>query len=72
MDKGYYSIDDLMERYGLGEPAIRDALREGVLPSLRLGKRFVVPAETLIAFERRLGDDWAQTVFDLNGMGVSQ
>ena len=72
MDKTFFTVDDLMERYGLGEPAIRDAIRNGVIPSLRMGKRFVVPAETLIAFERRLGDDWAQTVFDLNGMGVSQ
>ena len=60
MDKTFFTIDDLMERYGLGEPAIRDALREGVLPSLRLGKRFVVPAETLIAFERRLGNEWGK------------
>lgn len=56
--KQYLTVSDLMQRYGVGEHTIRKALQCKAIPSLHMGRRYIVPLATLEEFERRKGADY--------------
>ena len=53
--KGFFTVPELMERYGIGSAAVRSAIRSGELPALKFGRRYVVPIMALREYETRLG-----------------
>lgn len=45
--KTYASVDELAKDLGIGRAAAYSALRAGRIPSIRIGKRFVIPREAV-------------------------
>jgi len=43
----YNSVDELANELGISRASAYKALRNGELPSLRIGKRFVIPREAI-------------------------
>jgi excisionase family DNA binding protein len=46
-EKATYSVDDLAAVLGLGRQATYTGLRTGLIPSIRIGKRYVVPRSAI-------------------------
>lgn len=42
-NRDIYEVDELASRLGICRQAIYRGLREGTIPSIRLGKRFIIP-----------------------------
>ncbi len=51
-----YSVDEAAQRLGIGRNSCYDAVRRGDIPSIRIGKRLLVPR---IPFERLLNGEGA-------------
>ena len=46
-DKAYFSVKEFKDRLGVSSNLIYEQLREGALPSVRLGGRILIPADAL-------------------------
>ena len=46
-DKAYFSVKEFKDRLGVSSNLIYEQLRKGVLPSVRLGGRILIPADAL-------------------------
>ena len=53
LNKQTISIDEVAERLGISRNLAYDAARRGDIPTIRIGKRYLVP---VAAFERLLGN----------------
>jgi excisionase family DNA binding protein len=51
----YNSVDELAEELGISRASTYKALRNGELPSLRIGKRFIVPRAAIRELFRHPG-----------------
>ena len=49
-DKLVFSVTEMAELLGIGRSKAYELVRSGTIPSLRLGKRIVIPARTLSRF----------------------
>ena len=61
MEKRTYSVEEAARFLGIGRTAAYEAVRTGQIPSLRIGKRILIP---IIAFENLLRDSKGNTVSD--------
>jgi len=52
----YGSVDELAHEIGISRQAAYAALRRGVIPSIRIGKRFVVPRAAIAEWLRTAGN----------------
>ena len=52
LEKTTISVREAAKRLGIGERAAYRAARDGTLPTLRFGKRFVCPLAAIEALER--------------------
>lgn len=43
--KRYVTTREVAEEFSLTEPTIRSWIKEGVVPGLRLGRKFLIPVE---------------------------
>jgi excisionase family DNA binding protein len=50
------SVKDAARLLGIGRDAAYSLVREGTLPSIRLGRRILIPRGALEAWVRRAGD----------------
>ena len=46
----YESVDELAKEIGLGRQSTYEALRNGLIPCIRIGKRFVIPRVAISAW----------------------
>ena len=51
----YGSVDELAKEIGISRQAAYLALRRGVIPSIRIGKRFVLPRTAIAEWLRTAG-----------------
>jgi excisionase family DNA binding protein len=51
----YNSVDELATELGLSRQSVYTGLRNGRIPSIRLGKRFVIPRAAISAWLRSAG-----------------
>jgi excisionase family DNA binding protein len=66
MTPAVFTVAEVAQRLRLGRNSVYEAIRRGVIPALRVGRRIVIPA---IAFDRFLEgaacvDDYRATHFD--------
>ena len=47
--------DDLAEKLGVGRGAVYEGLRNGTIPSIRLGKRFIIPKSAIEEWLKQQG-----------------
>lgn len=52
-------VDELCEPFGWGRSTAYDAVRRGIVPSVRVNRRVVVPVPALVALLLGLGNDQA-------------
>ena len=52
----YNSVDELAEHLGLSRSRTYDGLRSGQIPSIRLGKRFIVPIVAIATWLANAGN----------------
>jgi len=55
-----YSVDELARELGVGRMAIYEGLRAGKIPSIRLGKRFILPRAAIEKWLLSAGEKPAQ------------
>ena len=53
MQKRTYSVEEAAKLLGIGRTAAYEGVRTGQIPSLRIGKRILIP---IVAFENLLRD----------------
>jgi excisionase family DNA binding protein len=51
----YGSVDELANELGISRQSAYAALRHGKIPSIRLGKRFIIPRSAIAEWLRRPG-----------------
>jgi len=51
----YLSVDALAEELGIGRQTAYAGLRDGSIPSIRIGKRFVVPKSAIAEWLKSAG-----------------
>lgn len=51
----YPSVAALAEDLGMCERSTRDALRENLIPHIKLGKRYILPRTSIAEWLRRAG-----------------
>lgn len=51
----YGSVDELAKEIGISRQATYMALRRGIIPSIRIGKRFVLPRSAIAEWLRTAG-----------------
>ena len=51
----YHSVEDLAEAIGLGRQATYEGLRTGKIPSIRVGKNYVIPRAAIAEWLRTAG-----------------
>jgi excisionase family DNA binding protein len=51
----YHSVAELANDLGMCERSVRDALRRGEIPHIRLGKRFILPRAAIAEWLRGAG-----------------
>ncbi len=51
----YSSVDDLAQELGISRQKAYTELRAGTIPSIRLGRRFVIPRSAVADWLRRAG-----------------
>jgi excisionase family DNA binding protein len=51
----YPSVDALAEELGISRQSAYAGLREGTIPSIRLGKRFIIPRAAVQEWLRKAG-----------------
>lgn len=51
----YNSVDELAKEIGISRQAAYVALRRGIIPSIRIGKRFVLPRAAIAEWLRTAG-----------------
>jgi len=58
----YLTVPQYLERVPLSQSHIYTLLREGKIPSIKIGKRILIPKEALEAFSEEYGLflDWAK------------
>jgi len=52
-DRLTYTVEEVAKELGIGRALAYEQVREGTIPSIRMGRRIVIPAA---AFERRLSE----------------
>jgi excisionase family DNA binding protein len=52
----YGSVDELAKEIGISRQAAYTALRRGTIPSIRIGKRFVLPKTAIAEWLRTAGN----------------
>jgi excisionase family DNA binding protein len=60
----YESVEDLAEDLNLGRSVTYKCLREGTIPSIRLGKKFIIPRSAIA--------EWLLKQAKVNGNGGSE
>lgn len=56
----YESVDELAKELGISRQAAYAALHRGVIPSIRIGKRFVLPRAAIAEWLRTAGNQALQ------------
>lgn len=56
----YSSVDELAKELGISRQAAYTALRRGVIPHIRIGKRFVLPRSAIAEWLRTAPNQVAQ------------
>ena len=51
----YQNVDELARELGLGRLTVYAALRDGTIPSIRVGKRYVLPRTAIAEWLRNAG-----------------
>jgi excisionase family DNA binding protein len=51
----YGSVDELARELGISRASAYSGLREGVIPSIRLSKRFIIPRSAIQAWLQSAG-----------------
>ena len=54
-DKAYFSVKEFKDRLGVSSNLIYEQLRKGILPSVRLGGRILIPVDALQQMMERQG-----------------
>ena len=52
----YNSVDELANELGISRQSAYAGLRQGKIPSIRLGKRFIIPRTAIAEWLRRPGE----------------
>ena len=52
----YRSVDELAKEIGISRQAAYAALHRGVIPSIRIGKRFILPRSAIAEWLRTAGN----------------
>jgi len=52
----YGSVDELANELGISRQSAYAGLRQGKIPSIRLGKRFIIPRAAIAEWLRRPGE----------------
>ncbi|MGA2148231.1 MAG: helix-turn-helix domain-containing protein [Bryobacteraceae bacterium] len=52
----YGSVDELARELGISRQSAYTALRQGKIPSIRLGKRFIIPRSAIAEWLRKPGE----------------
>jgi excisionase family DNA binding protein len=52
----YGSVDELATELGISRQSAYAALRQGKIPSIRLGKRFIIPRSAIAEWLKRPGE----------------
>jgi excisionase family DNA binding protein len=52
----YTSVDELAKEIGISRQAAYSALHRGVIPHIRIGKRFILPRSAITEWLRTAGD----------------
>ena len=58
-DKEFLSVREFKDRAGVSSNLVYEQLRKGVLPSVRLGGRILIPADALQQLMQRQGQQEA-------------
>ena len=62
MAKSFISVSEFIKRHGLSRNLIYEQLRKGVLPSVRLGGRILIPVDALEVLMERQNQEETPTV----------
>ena len=62
MTKSFISVREFNKRHGLSRNLIYEQLRKGVLPSVRLGGRILIPVDALELLMERQNQEETPTV----------
>ena len=52
---GRISIPEIAERLNLGRMAVYSMLEQGIIPAIRLGRRWIITRHAYLAWERKCG-----------------